>query len=158
MTKEKANEIEHIDDKTSTDVGDIAAEEMIDDDIKTEQAERLDENDKDDKDDAAYRVSDNDIEREAISDEEKRAALRDPMFLMFAKGRTQGIDEIISDFCAMLRAAGREERISVKARMTPTSGAVSPEYALSERQRRIARDAGMSYREYYGFLKSMKNI
>lgn len=99
-------------------------------------------------------------EREAlsISDEEKRAALRDPMFFAFANGKDGKMDDIISDFCLMLRDGGREERISSAARITPTCGAISPEYALSERQRRIARDAGMSCREYYGFLKSMKNI
>ncbi len=98
--------------------------------------------------------------KNAVDDElteaEKRRILANPMFLTFAKGKAQSLDELISDFSKMLSLGGEEPIISVKSRATPSPSAASPDYALSERQRRIARDAGMSYREYYGFLKNMK--
>jgi len=101
-------------------------------------------------------AEDGDADAEELTDAEKRRVLANPMFLTFAKGKTQGLEELISDFSKMLSLSGEEPMISVKSRATPSPSASSPDYALSERQRRIARDAGMSYREYYGFLKNMK--
>ncbi|MBO4353649.1 MAG: hypothetical protein J5860_01780 [Clostridia bacterium] len=92
----------------------------------------------------------------ALTDAEKRRILANPMFLTFASGKAQGLDELISDFHKMISLGGDVPKVSARSRATPSPSAASPDYALSERQRRIARDAGMSYREYYGFLKNMK--
>lgn len=93
----------------------------------------------------------------SLSDGEKRAVLANPMFLTFAKGKSQPLDELISDFSYMMSVGGAEPKISKAAKVTPSAGMIGAEYALSERQRRIARDAGMSYREYYNYLKTMKS-
>lgn len=97
-----------------------------------------------------------DGETAALTDAEKRRLLANPMFLTFASGKAQGLDELIADFHKMLSLNGDAPKVSARSRATPSPSAASPDYALSERQRRIARDAGMSYREYYGFLKNMK--
>ena len=94
-------------------------------------------------------------EPSSLTDEQRRRILANPMFYTFAKGKAMSLDELISEFSEML-ALGGEQKLTPMARTTPTSGVSSPDYALSERQRRIARDAGMSYREYYKYLKTMK--
>lgn len=90
-----------------------------------------------------------------LDDAARLAAVTDPMFPTFAKGKAGTLDEIISDFYKMTSEGGAPKR-SPLTLATPVGAAASPDYALSERQRRIAQSAGMSYREYYNFLKSMK--
>lgn len=41
---------------------------------------------------------------------------------------------------------------SLSAKMTPHMGYAAPDLALTERQRAIARAAGMTYREYYTMM------
>lgn len=91
-----------------------------------------------------------------LSDEARRRAVCDPMFPTFAKGKDQPLDELISDFIKMTSLGEGELRLSPMTLATPSGAAASPDYALSERQRKIAQSAGMSYREYYNFLKTMK--
>ena len=97
-----------------------------------------------------------DAEKAEISAESFAKTLANPMFAVFARGRSGSIEDAVHDFEKML-AAGRES-LSEEMLMKMTPGAV--EYAcggavLSERQRRIARDAGMSYREYYEMIRSI---
>ena len=90
-----------------------------------------------------------------LDDAARLAAVTDPMFPTFAKGKSGTLDGIISDFYKMTSEGGAPKR-SPLTLATPVGAAASPDYALSERQRKIAQSAGMSYREYYNFLKSMK--
>lgn len=83
-------------------------------------------------------------------------AVCDPMFSTFVKGKDQPLDALIADFIKMKSLGAGEPKLSAHALATPCGSAASPDYALSERQRKIAHSAGMSYREYYNFLKTMK--
>ncbi|MBQ9745732.1 MAG: hypothetical protein IJW21_02795 [Clostridia bacterium] len=91
-----------------------------------------------------------------ITAESFAKTLANPMFAVFARGRSGGIEEAVRDFEKMM-AAGRgavsEEDLM---KMTPDSAFLAPGgSALSERQRKIARDAGMSYREYYEIIRAI---
>jgi hypothetical protein len=96
-----------------------------------------------------------DSEPEEISTESFAKTLANPMFAVFARGRSGGIEEAVRDFEKMLllcRSALTEEELM---KMTPGAHGALGATALSERQRRIARDAGMSYREYYEIIRSI---
>ena len=95
-------------------------------------------------------------ENVGLTDAERLSAVTDPMFPTFAKGKNQPLDELISDFIKMTSLGASEPRLSKMALATPRGSSASPDYALSERQRKLAESAGMSYREYYNFLKTMK--
>jgi len=94
-------------------------------------------------------------ENAEISAENFAKTLANPMFAVFARGRSGSIEEAILDFEKMI-AAGRstlsEEELM---KMTPGAYSAASGTVLSERQRRIARDAGMSYREYYEIIRSI---
>ena len=95
-------------------------------------------------------------ENAEISAESFAKTLANPMFAVFARGRSGGIEEAVRDFEKMI-AAGRES-LTEEMLMKMTPGAVECAgggAALSERQRKIARDAGMSYREYYEIIRSI---
>lgn len=92
-----------------------------------------------------------------ISDAQCRRILSNPMFYAYAKGRAESISELISGFSEMISIDGGAA-IPTEMRATPEPKAAAAEFALSERQKNIARDAGMSYREYYSFLKSMRSM
>lgn len=92
-----------------------------------------------------------------ISDAQCRRILSNPMFYAYAKGRAESIAELISGFSEMISLDGGAA-IPTEMRATPEPKAAAAEFALSERQKNIARDAGMSYREYYSFLKSMRSM
>ena len=93
--------------------------------------------------------------REEIGAEAFAKTLANPMFALFVRGRSGGIEEAVRDFEKML-AAGRstltEEELM---KMTPGACGALGANVLSERQRRIARDAGMSYREYYEMIRTI---
>ena len=94
-------------------------------------------------------------EESAPSAESFAKTLANPMFAVFARGRSGGIEEAVRDFEKMLsagRGALSEEELM---KMTPGAGFAAGSVALSERQRKIARDAGMSYREYYEIIRSI---
>jgi len=91
-----------------------------------------------------------------ITDDDRLRAVTDPMFPTFAKGKRQPLDELISDFLKMTSLGAMAPKVSPMTLQTPRGSFASADYALSERQRKIAESAGMSYREYYNFLKSMK--
>ena len=94
-------------------------------------------------------------EETEISAEGFAKALANPMFAVFARGRSGSVESAVRDFEKML-AAGRstlsEEELM---KMTPGAYSSASGTALSERQRKIARDAGMSYREYYEIICSI---
>jgi hypothetical protein len=92
---------------------------------------------------------------EEISAERFAKTLANPMFAVFAKGRSGSIEDAVRDFENML-TAGRSS-LSEEELMKMTPGAVSAlgGIALSERQREIARMAGMSYREYYEIIRTI---
>lgn len=120
-----------------------AAEEAADDTAEAEDG--ADEAEKETADDAV-----------GITDDDRLRAVTDPMFPTFAKGKRQPLDELISDFLKMTSLGAMAPKVSPMTLQTPRGSFASADYALSERQRKIAESAGMSYREYYNFLKSMK--
>ena len=78
--------------------------------------------------------------------------LSHPMFAHFARGRRGDIEAICHDFKAMLSSLPEAENGSLASKMTPRAYYAAPDVALTERQRAIARAAGMSYREYYAMI------
>ena len=91
-----------------------------------------------------------------ISDEEFSRALKNPMFPMFSRGRNESVEQSVVNFCKMIAAGKNSVSEEDRIRMTPYSGyGVVSDIALSERQKKIAREAGMSYREYYEIIKSL---
>lgn len=94
-------------------------------------------------------------ENAEISAESFAKTLANPMFAVFARGRSGGIEEAVRDFEKMLSAGrgGISEEMLLK--MTPGAFECAGGVALSERQRKIARQAGMSYREYYEIIRSI---
>lgn len=92
----------------------------------------------------------------SISDEEFSRALKNPMFPMFSRGRNESVEQSVRNFCKMIAAGKNSVSEEDRIRMTPYSGyGVVSDIALSERQKKIAREAGMSYREYYEIIKSL---
>jgi hypothetical protein len=90
-----------------------------------------------------------------ISAESFAKTLANPMFAVFARGRGGSIEEAVRSFEEMLmagRASLSEEELM---KMTPGACGALGGTALSENQRRIAREAGMSYREYYEIIRSI---
>ncbi len=95
-------------------------------------------------------------EENEISAENFAKTLQNPMFAAFARGRSGDINSVVRDFAAMIEAG--KSLLSEEARMklTPGAGFCGGEgVALSERQRKIAREAGMSYREYYELIRTL---
>ena len=128
----------------------ISAEEMTD-----EMEESSDGGEKENADGNADETVDGETDAAPLDDAARLRAVTDPMFPTFAKGKSGTLDGIISDFYKMTSESGAPKR-SPLTLATPVGAAASPDYALSERQRKIAQSAGMSFREYYNFLKSMK--
>ena len=92
----------------------------------------------------------------SISDEEFSRALKNPMFPMFSRGRNESVEQSVRNFCKMIAEGKNSVSEEDRIRMTPYSGyGVVSDIALSERQKKIAREAGMSYREYYEIIKSL---
>jgi hypothetical protein len=84
------------------------------------------------------------------------ATLSNPMFAVFARGRNTDINTAVRDFLFMLKEGRDLIREEVIMRMTPHAGFAGADgIALTERQRKIARDAGMSYREYYDIIRAI---
>ena len=95
-------------------------------------------------------------ESEAEHEEDFSDVLSHPMFARFAKGKRGNIEEICLDFREMLSSMPKTEISDVSAKMTPSvAGNASPDVALTERQRMIARAAGMTYREYYTLVNNI---
>ena len=95
-----------------------------------------------------------------ISDADIRRIIADPMFVCFAKGKTQDIASLCRDFCTMLAQgenAMEKSNLSesVLARVTPGGGNYGAGVVLTERQRGLARSARMSYREYYDLISGI---
>lgn len=97
-----------------------------------------------------------DVNEPELSDDDCRRILSDARFFEFSKGKDGRIEDLIREFSKTFNINAGEAKVMPADLVTPSHGVASPDYALSERQRRIARSAGMSYREYYGFLKTMK--
>lgn len=99
-----------------------------------------------------------DSERE-LDDARIAELLANPMFIRFARGRSGGLETICREFEEMLALGGKAPAprmaAPVAAKIVPTSAAATPDVALSERQRAIARTAGMSYREYYELISEL---
>lgn len=88
-----------------------------------------------------------------LSEEETRAVVTNPMFALFARGKSQTFDEICRDFMKM--TAGTRNAGS-RRMVTPSgSSAVNRDVALSDKQRKLAREYGMSYREYYELINGI---
>ena len=70
---------------------------------------------------------------------------------VFAQDETGGLDDTI------LNNVNFDSIISdISAKMTPSVSAnAAPDIALTERQRMIARAAGMSFREYYALVSDI---
>lgn len=110
-------------------------------------------------DEPADAASEKPIPERALDDARIAELLANPMFIRFARGRSGGIEAICREFEDMLAAGGKApvSRMAapVAAKIVPTSAAATPDVALSERQRAIARTAGMSYREYYELISEL---
>lgn len=90
---------------------------------------------------------------ERLSEEDIRAAVANPMFALFARGKNQPFDEICRDF---LRMTVSTHDVGSRRMVTPAgSSAVNRDVALSDRQRKLAREYGMSYREYYDLINGI---
>lgn len=88
-----------------------------------------------------------------MSDDEAEELASHPMFPRFARGRQGSFHEILVAFREMLHVSCRMDPTeTLAAKMTPTATQAVSDVALTERQRAIARAAGMSYREYYHIL------
>ena len=88
-----------------------------------------------------------------MSDDEAEALASHPMFPRFARGRQGSFHEILVAFREMLHVSCRMDPTeTLTAKMTPAATQAVSDVALTERQRAIARAAGMSYREYYHIL------
>ncbi len=82
-----------------------------------------------------------------------KRTLANPMFAVFAKGRSTDISTAVRDFLSMMEAGRSLLTEEAMMKMTPHNGFSGADgVALTERQRKIARDAGMSYREYYELI------
>lgn len=81
--------------------------------------------------------------------------LQNPMFAVFARGRSGEMTDIMRDFSTMMEAGQGMLSQDARMRFTPSAGAYSGGIALSERQKSIARSAGMSYREYYDIISML---
>ena len=90
-----------------------------------------------------------------ISDERFAKTLANPMFAVFARGRSGSIEEAVRAFEEMLLAGRGSLSEEMLMKMTPGACGALGGAALSEHQRRIAREAGMSYREYYEIIRSI---
>lgn len=88
-----------------------------------------------------------------MSDDETETLASHPMFPRFARGRKGSFHEILEAFREMLQVSSRmDPSETLTAKMTPAATQAVSDVALTERQRAIARAAGMSYREYYHIL------
>ncbi len=88
----------------------------------------------------------------AIGEKEAEELTAHPMFSRFARGRQGSFEEILMAFREMLAVSPSQARETVSAKMTPAASQTTLDVALTERQRAIARAAGMTYREYYAIL------
>ena len=89
----------------------------------------------------------------SITEEETRTVVTNPMFALFARGKSQPFDEICRDFIKMTAGA---RNAGSRRMVTPAgSSAVNRDVALSDRQRKLAREYGMSYREYYELINGI---
>ncbi|MGM9664602.1 MAG: hypothetical protein ACI3XF_07160 [Eubacteriales bacterium] len=90
---------------------------------------------------------------ERLSEEDIRAAVANPLFALFARGKNQPFDEICRDF---LRMTVSTHDAGSRRMVTPAGfSAVNRDVSLSDRQRKLAREYGMSYREYYDLINGI---
>lgn len=97
---------------------------------------------------------------ESVSDE-LRVLSSHPLYERFAKGKSGDEKEILTDFREMLALMDekKEKRdAAIGAMMTPPARSAVPDVALSERQKTIARAAGMTYQEYYELYGAVKGL
>ena len=88
-----------------------------------------------------------------LTEDETRAVVTNPMFALFARGKSQPFDEICRDFMKMTAGA---RNVGSRRMITPAgSSAVNRDVELSDRQRKLAREYGMSYREYYELINGI---
>lgn len=92
---------------------------------------------------------------EEISADAFAKTLANPMFALFARGRSGSIEEAVRDFEKMISAGRSTLTEDELMKMTPGAVGFAGGNALTERQRRIAREAGMSYREYYEVIRTI---
>lgn len=92
---------------------------------------------------------------EEISADAFAKTLANPMFALFARGRSASIEEAVRDFEKMISAGRSTLTEDELMKMTPGAVGFAGGNALTERQRRIAREAGMSYREYYEVIRTI---
>ena len=92
---------------------------------------------------------------EEISADAFAKTLANPMFALFARGRSGSIEEAVRDFEKMISAGRSTLTEDELMKMTPGAVGFAGGNALTERQRRLAREAGMSYREYYEVIRTI---
>ncbi len=100
-------------------------------------------------------AEENGEENADISAEDFAKTLANPMFAVFARGRKGDINSAVRDFNEMMQAGRALLSEEAQMKMTPGGGFAGGGVALSEKQRRIAREAGMSYKEYYELRRAL---
>ena len=93
--------------------------------------------------------------------DESEALSSHPLFERFAKDKGGSREEILSDFREMLTLLDDEKQkkdAAIGAMMTPPARCAIPDVALSERQKMIARAAGMTYQEYFELYGTVKGL
>lgn len=97
--------------------------------------------------------------QDAMPESRMAELVANPMFVHFAHGRNDSFDAVLHDFERMLSAGGQVPASHMgaadAARMTPAAHPATMDVALNERQRALARAAGMSYREYYELARTV---
>lgn len=132
----------------SDEVSEEASDEAYDEASEETSAEALRE--------TSEETDSNVTAEETLSDDEFSRILQNPMFAYFARGRLGNIEDTARDFEKMLRAGKNSVSEEDRIRMTPYSGyGAVCDIALSDRQRKIAREAGMAYREYYELIRTL---
>lgn len=100
------------------------------------------------------------IPSESMS-EELQALSSHPLYERFAKGKSGSETQILTDFREMLALMDEKKEnrdAAIGAMMTPPARSAVPDVALSERQKTIARAAGMTYQEYYELYGAVKGL
>lgn len=97
--------------------------------------------------------------RDTMTESRMAELVANPMFVHFAHGRNDSFDAVLRDFERMLSAGGQALTSHMgaadAARMTPAAHPATMDVVLNERQRALARAAGMSYREYYELVRTV---
>ncbi len=136
-------------------IPEIAENKTEENEEKTEMPEAVQNEEASEENENTTAATEENADFKEISADSFAKTLANPMFAVFARGRSGSIEEAVRDFEKMLetgRGSVSEEELM---KMTPGAYSALGGTPLSERQREIARKAGMSYREYYEIISTI---